>query len=208
MSPAPCEPFWASGPATRRGGQNDVREDRETVAAARLERGRARALRGDRRRGASCATSPRRPGPIGSPTPRPFSPREREPRDAACLIFLRTDGAPRLVGGIGFGPTERASASTSSAIGSPGRIGAAAIATEAGRALIAIARDTLRLKRLVAGHFIDNPASGRVLEKLGFRPTGVIAPPLQRRPRRRSRCRVFELDLAGEEGAGSAAMAA
>ena len=48
------------------------------------------------------------------------------------------------------------------------------IATEAGRALIANARDSLRLKRLVAGHFTDNPASGRVLQKLGFRPTGVV----------------------------------
>jgi hypothetical protein len=34
-------------------------------------------------------------------------------------------------------------------------------ATEAGAALIAIARDGLRLKRLQAGHFLDNPASGR-----------------------------------------------
>ena len=33
--------------------------------------------------------------------------------------------------------------------------------------------------RLVEGsHFIDNPASGRVLEKLGFEPTGLIAPRL------------------------------
>ena len=29
---------------------------------------------------------------------------------------------------------------------------------------------------LEAGHFLDNPASGRVLEKLGFSPTGIIAP--------------------------------
>ena len=32
-----------------------------------------------------------------------FLMRERAPHDVACLIFLRTDGAPRLVGGIGFG---------------------------------------------------------------------------------------------------------
>ena len=48
------------------------------------------------------------------------------------------------------------------------------IATEAGRALLANARHSLRLPRLVAGHFTDNPASGRVLQKLGFRPTGVV----------------------------------
>ncbi len=39
--------------------------------------------------------------------------------------------------------------------------------------MLANARDSLRLPRLVAGHFTDNPASGRVLQKLGFRPTGI-----------------------------------
>jgi RimJ/RimL family protein N-acetyltransferase len=46
-------------------------------------------------------------------------------------------------------------------------------ATEAGRAVIAIAR-MLGHGRLVAGHFLDNPASGRVLRKLGFAPTGAV----------------------------------
>lgn len=45
-------------------------------------------------------------------------------------------------------------------------------ATEAGRAVIAMARDTLRLHRLTAHPFTDNPASARVLTKLGFRETG------------------------------------
>jgi RimJ/RimL family protein N-acetyltransferase len=51
------------------------------------------------------------------------------------------------------------------------------LATEACRALIDIAR-TLALPSLEASHFIDNPASGRVLEKLGFEPLGIIAPRL------------------------------
>jgi RimJ/RimL family protein N-acetyltransferase len=46
-------------------------------------------------------------------------------------------------------------------------------ASEAARAVISVAR-VLGHKRLVAGHFIDNPASGRVLRKAGFRPTGQI----------------------------------
>jgi RimJ/RimL family protein N-acetyltransferase len=48
-------------------------------------------------------------------------------------------------------------------------------ATEAARALTAYA---LALERgpLVATHFVDNPASGRVLEKAGFRYTGEVAP--------------------------------
>jgi RimJ/RimL family protein N-acetyltransferase len=44
-------------------------------------------------------------------------------------------------------------------------------ATEASEAVLRIAQ-TLGHRRLTAGHFTDNPASGRVLRKLGFVPTG------------------------------------
>jgi RimJ/RimL family protein N-acetyltransferase len=46
-------------------------------------------------------------------------------------------------------------------------------ATEAGRAVLRIAR-SLGHRWVTAGHFVDNPASGRVLRKLGFQPTGRI----------------------------------
>ncbi len=46
-------------------------------------------------------------------------------------------------------------------------------ATEAGRSAIAVAR-MLGHEVLSAGHFVDNPASGRVLRKLGFHPTGTV----------------------------------
>jgi RimJ/RimL family protein N-acetyltransferase len=46
-------------------------------------------------------------------------------------------------------------------------------ATEAARALLSLAK-VLGHKRVVASHFVDNPASGRVLRKLGFCPTGVV----------------------------------
>ncbi|QNQ10562.1 GNAT family N-acetyltransferase [Sphingomonas alpina] len=45
-------------------------------------------------------------------------------------------------------------------------------ATEAGRAVLHMARHALGLKRLTSGHFVDNPASGQVLHKLGFREIG------------------------------------
>jgi RimJ/RimL family protein N-acetyltransferase len=48
-------------------------------------------------------------------------------------------------------------------------------ASEACTALIDIAR-ALGLPRLEASHFIDNPASARVLDKLGFESLGIIAP--------------------------------
>lgn len=43
-------------------------------------------------------------------------------------------------------------------------------ASEAGRAVVAFAFGELRLKRLRSGHAADNPASGKVLSKLGFTP--------------------------------------
>ncbi|MCM0000414.1 MAG: GNAT family N-acetyltransferase [Erythrobacter sp.] len=44
-------------------------------------------------------------------------------------------------------------------------------ATEAAGAVLHVAR-MLGHRRVVAGHFVDNPASGKVLRKLGFVPTG------------------------------------
>jgi len=46
-------------------------------------------------------------------------------------------------------------------------------ASEAARAVVGLAR-TLGHDRIVASHFLDNPASGRVLEHAGFRRTGRI----------------------------------
>jgi RimJ/RimL family protein N-acetyltransferase len=137
-----------------------------------------------------------------------FLAREREPRDVACLIFLRTEGAPRLVGGIGFGRKPGDVAPEFGYwIARPywGR----GFATEAGAALIANARDTLRLKRLDAGHFVDNPASGRVLAKLGFRPTGVTRTRYSAGRNAEASCCEFVLDLSDAEAAApAAAMAA
>ncbi|RZV33877.1 MAG: N-acetyltransferase [Sphingomonadaceae bacterium] len=44
-------------------------------------------------------------------------------------------------------------------------------ATEGARAVLDIAT-VFGHERIVAGHYLDNPASGRVLRKLGFQPTG------------------------------------
>jgi RimJ/RimL family protein N-acetyltransferase len=44
-------------------------------------------------------------------------------------------------------------------------------ATEAAGAVLHVAR-MLGHRRVVAGHFVDNPASGKVLRKIGFVPTG------------------------------------
>ena len=38
--------------------------------------------------------------------------------------------------------------------------------------MMAYGRDALGLKRVMSGHFADNPTSGRVLAKVGFRRLG------------------------------------
>ena len=46
------------------------------------------------------------------------------------------------------------------------------ICTEALRLMLDHIRQTTTILSLISGHFIDNPASGRVMEKCGFVPTG------------------------------------
>lgn len=111
------------------------------------------------------------PWPYGIADAEAFLARERGPHEPASLIFLRTGGAPRLIGSIGFGRTPSGSPELGYWIARP--YWGLGFATEAGRAVIAHARESLRLKRLTAAHFLDNPASGRVLRKLGFSATGV-----------------------------------
>ena len=44
--------------------------------------------------------------------------------------------------------------------------------TEALSLMVRIIKETTEIKSLISGHFIDNPASGRVMEKCGFIATG------------------------------------
>ena len=131
---------------------------------------------------------------------------DRRPAEASLLIFRFENGAPDLIGGIGFGLRRSGRTDFGYWIARPhwGR----GYATEAGLALLATARHGLRLKRLDAGHFIDNPASGRVLEKLGFRPTGTIAPRYSAGRGELAPCREFSLELGEEAQIAPAAMAA
>ena len=46
------------------------------------------------------------------------------------------------------------------------------ICTDALRLMIEHIRCVTDIKSLISGHFVDNPASGRVMEKCGFVPTG------------------------------------
>jgi RimJ/RimL family protein N-acetyltransferase len=87
------------------------------------------------------------------------------------LIFRRTAGAPQLVGSIGFGEMENGGLELGYWISR--QHWGLGYATEAGHAVLEIAK-SLGHEQLQAEHFVDNPASGNVLRKLGFRTTGLI----------------------------------
>ncbi|WP_375381543.1 GNAT family N-acetyltransferase [uncultured Sphingomonas sp.] len=96
-----------------------------------------------------------------------------------CLIFERSHAALRLIGGIGLYVAQEAHELgywLTPAVWGRG------FATEAARAMIGHARHGLGVSEVQAGHFADNPASGRVLRKLGFEPTGnvVLSPSIAR----------------------------
>jgi RimJ/RimL family protein N-acetyltransferase len=113
--------------------------------------------------------------------------------DASFLIFDRTKGSNGLIGGVGIHDLN----------GEP-EIGywiarahwGKGYATEAARAVVKLAKHSLRYPRLVSGHFTHNPRSGAVLRKIGFKPTGQVE---QRECRARGEklpCVLFALDLA------------
>jgi RimJ/RimL family protein N-acetyltransferase len=97
--------------------------------------------------------------------------RPREPRLPELLVLLRTRGTPRLVGGCGIVRAHDGALELGYWIDRPHW--GLGFATEAARALMRMVRAT-GLGRVRAGQFLDNPASGRVLRKLGFQPTGRI----------------------------------
>lgn len=110
------------------------------------------------------------PWPYSMADAETFLATERGPDSPSFLIFRRTRGAPQLVGTAGLHRHPDGETELGYWIARP--FWGLGYATEAAAAIVAVARDGLRLRKLTAGHFVDNPASGRVLQKIGFRPTG------------------------------------
>lgn len=112
------------------------------------------------------------PWPYGLADARAWIAAERPAGRPAVLILDRTASRLRLIGAIGIHDAPGGLVELGYWIGREdwGR----GYATEAGVAMLRFARDGLHLTQIVAGHFLDNPASGRVLRKLGFQPTGAV----------------------------------
>jgi RimJ/RimL family protein N-acetyltransferase len=101
---------------------------------------------------------------------------ERSRTDACCCAFAICDRtSDRLQGYVGIVDisSEHRLGELRFWIGRPywGR----GLAEKAGHAALAHAFDTLQLNRLQAFRIVRNAASGRVLEKLGFRREGLLA---------------------------------
>lgn len=91
--------------------------------------------------------------------------------DDECLLGIVNTA--NLIGVCGYLPDGQGAAEIGYWIGKPywGR----GYATEAARALVAHAfRDPAKFVALTCGHFADNPASRRVIEKLGFEELGPV----------------------------------
>lgn len=90
------------------------------------------------------------------------------------LVTLPTCQGPVVIGGAGLGrdPTGGDGAVELGYWIAPDYQGRG-YATEAARAVVGLAR-AIGHRRLVAHHFADNPASGRVLVKAGFAPAGQV----------------------------------
>ena len=94
-----------------------------------------------------------------------------------AIVLKETE---RVVGAMGYGPS--CDCSLPSRDGEP-TVGywvgkpywGNGICTEALRLMIDHIRKTTKIPSLVSGHFTDNPASGRVMEKCGFVATGETA---------------------------------
>ena len=124
-----------------------------------------------------------------------FATQEHDALYPAFLLMLRTNGAPRLIGACGIGQHDDG-AELGYWIARP--YWGLGFATEASRAVIDIAK-TIGHKKLVASHFTDNSASGKVLRKLGFRNSGKTAMRHSKGRGAAMACVMYEMALDGAD---------
>ncbi len=138
----------------------------------------------------------RAPWPYRAEDAQWFVKRPQDPRHPDFLVTLPGADGAQVIGCAGMAPGENGTAELGYWI--TRRHWGHGYATEAARAVLAVAR-ALGHDRIEAGHFLDNPASGRVLRKLGFTPTG------EHRPRRSAgrgtiaTCVIYEARLRGAD---------
>lgn len=113
----------------------------------------------------------RAPWPYTADDAKAFVAREQDPMLPDLVVTLPTADGATLIGSAGLGRHPESPADVQIGYWIAREHWGQGYATEAARALVCLAR-ALGHTRLVADHFVDNPASGRVLRKAGFRATG------------------------------------
>ena len=138
----------------------------------------------------------RAPWPYLPEHARQFVAMDQNPQMPSFLITLPGDGGSRIIGGAGLGNS-----------GDGIELGywvarpfwGQGYATEAARGVLEVAR-LLGHDRIEGGHFVDNPASGKVLRKLGFRPTGKTVRRHSCGRGEGAECLTYVLELAADAG--------
>ena len=111
----------------------------------------------------------RAPWPYTADDARWFASQPQDPRLPHFFVTLPTSLAPaELIGCVGLAEVE---GEVELGYWFARKHWGKGYATEAARAVLRLAK-VLGHREIVAGHFIDNPASGAVLRKAGFVPTG------------------------------------
>ncbi len=123
-----------------------------------------------------------------------FLSRPTDLRHPNFLITDRIEQPGRIIGAVGFHDCEGAPEIGYWLV--PDRWGEGLVA-EAGHAVLENVRVGLGYRRVVSGHFTDNPRSGRVLEKLGFQRYST-APRHSKARGGEVECALFELDCEGD----------
>lgn len=135
----------------------------------------------------------RAPWPYLPEHAREFATRSHDPRFPAFLLTLPEEQGSRLVGCAGLGEKAgRTEVELGYWIARP--YWGQGFATEGARGVLEVAR-LLGHARIEGGHYLDNPASGRVLRKLGFQPTGTVKPRDCLARGEKVPCAIYALDL-------------
>lgn len=113
----------------------------------------------------------RAPWPYSKQDAREFVSLPIDPLCPKFLITLASDA--QVIGSIGIDPTQARVNAVELGYWIARSHWGQGIATEAGRAVCEIA-SVLGYATVIASHFLDNPASGKVLQKIGFVPTGSV----------------------------------
>jgi RimJ/RimL family protein N-acetyltransferase len=109
------------------------------------------------------------PWPYTADDARWFASQPQDPRCPHFFVTLPTSAEPaRLIGCVGLAEID---GEVELGYWFARDFWGKGFATEAARAVLRLAK-VLGHRALVAGHFIDNPASGAVLRRVGFKPTG------------------------------------